>query len=65
MPFPLIPIALVGAGVVGGALLSGERNDAQVIVNPVTGNDTSLRNILLLSGAVVVTAIIVPKALGK
>lgn len=66
MPLPLIPLAIAGVGgLITGAVLSGDENDAQVIINPVTDKPLSLTNILLLSGATVAAAVIIPKVLAK
>ena len=66
MPLPLIPLAVVGiGGLITGAVVSGDRSDAQVIVNPAP--KTSLNTTLLLGSAVTAFALVyvVPKISGK
>lgn len=65
MVFPLVPILLIGGGVVAGAVLSGDNSEAQVIVNtqPTAGASivSGISNAALLGGTALAAVLIGPK----
>jgi len=64
MPFPIVPLLFVGGGIIAGAVLGGDRSDAQVIVNTSDPNKVlTFSKSALLVGAAVGAIVIAPKVL--